>query len=273
MKKLAILLLTCLILVQCVPTLAAIERHQALDAAFSMLEEGNIFLTRYNELTGAEIQPMYKYGLPYFFGGKNTDYLMNIKKPLETTRYYSPKRSYVYGFDCSGYTQWINQQIGKPKHDKLSSMILKYSLYKNNHLPIKELPSQEWHEHLVIGDFLVAKTRARHIMMYMGTLADYGFTAENAPELAQYLNHPLVIHDGPNFFYPERYEKYIEENGLKNVTTTNGGVMISIVGVPATAFPLTTESNRETYHYFELEGYPLTLYDLDAATSYVWFRM
>lgn len=275
MKKrfLVLLLLVSLLLPGPLAALAELKRAPELDAAFSMIEEGNIFLERYNQITGADIKPAYTYGLPYFFGGKDTKYLMTVRKPLETTRYYSPKRQYVYGFDCSGFTNWINLETGKPKHDSLSSMILHYTKYKKNHLDIKKLPFDQLYKHLQVGDFLVAKTRARHIMMYIGTLADYGFTAENAPELKDYLLYPLVIHDGPNFFYPGRYEKYIEEKGLKNTTTTNGGVMISIIGVPEKAMPLKTESNRETYFYFELEGYPLTLYDLAKSTSYVWFRM
>ena len=35
---------------------AQVERAPVLDAAFSLLEEDNIFLLRYNALTGAEIE-------------------------------------------------------------------------------------------------------------------------------------------------------------------------------------------------------------------------
>ena len=272
MKRAMLMLLALGLLAGSLSASALVERLPELDAAFSMIEEGNIFLERYNELTGAHIQARYKYGLPYFFGGKDTKYLMTLRKPMETTRYYRTNQQYVYGFDCSGFTQWINSEVGKPKHDKLSSMILHYVKYAKNHLPIKDLPAEELHEHLVVGDFLVAKIRARHIMMYIGTLADYGFTAENAPELKDYLSYPLVIHDGPNPFHPQWYEQYIQENNLR-ATTTNGGVMVSIIGVPASAMPLSVTSNNELYHYFDLEGYQLTLYDLDLATSYVWFRM
>ena len=37
--------------------------------------------------------------------------------------------------------------------------------------------------------------------------------------------------------------------------------------------PHSVESNKETYFYFDLNGYQLTLYDVTTATSYVWFRM
>ncbi len=272
MRKGVLLFLILISLLNVFPVSAQVQRHPELDAAFSMIEEGNPFLERYNQLTGADIQARYEYGVPYFFGGKKVDDLMKIKKPIETTRYYNPKRAYVYGFDCTGFTQWINKQTGKPEHDSLSGMILKYAKYANNHLPIKDLPFETLHEHLQVGDFLVGKHRSRHIMMYIGTLEDYGFTAETALEAKDYLNYPLVIHSGANPFYPERYQRYIEENNLK-ATTTNGGVCVSIVGVPASGMPHSVESNKETYFYFDLNGYQLTLYDVTTATSYVWFRM
>jgi len=272
MKKWFLLLLFLASMLGVFTVSAQVERQPELDAAFSMIEEGNQFLERYNQITGANIQARYQYGVPYFFGGKKADDLMKIKKPIETTRYYSPKRAYVYGFDCTGYTQWINEQTGKPRHDSLSGMILKYSKYTKNHLPFKELPFESLREHLQVGDFLVGKHRARHIMMYIGTLKDYGFTAETAPEAKDYLNYPLVIHCGANPFYPQRYEQYIAENNLK-ATTTNGGVCVSIIGVPSSEMPHSVLSNKETYFYFDLNGYQLTLYDVTTATSYVWFRM
>ncbi len=271
-KRFILFLLPVLALSALFPALALVERHPELDAAFSMIEEGNLFLERYNQLTGANVQATYKYGLPYFFGGKNTDYLMKIKRPIETTKYYRTNQTYVYGFDCSGFTNWINEQSGKPRHDTLQAMILQYVKYKDNHLPIKDVPFDRLHEKLRVGDFLVGKHSARHIMMYIGTLEDYGFTAETAPEAKDFLTYPLVIHDGANPFYPERYERYIEENNLK-APTTNGGVCVSIIGVPASEMPQSVESNRLTFHYFNLQDYQLTLYDVTTATSYVWFRM
>ena len=41
-----------------------------LDAALSLLEEGNPFLWRYNVLTGSSVQPRMPYGVPYLYGGR-----------------------------------------------------------------------------------------------------------------------------------------------------------------------------------------------------------
>ena len=53
MKKLTALLVLMLTMVLSIlPAQAEVERSKLLDAAFSMLEEGNDFVRRYNEMTG-----------------------------------------------------------------------------------------------------------------------------------------------------------------------------------------------------------------------------
>jgi hypothetical protein len=273
MKRCLLMVIALVLMLTALPAAAQVERHPELDAAFSMLEEGNPILTRYNEITGADIKARYKYGMPYMFGGKDEDNLMKVKKCLETTKFFRKGKTYVYGFDCSGFTNWINKQVGKPEHDSLQNMILQKGKYgEKNHLPVKDLPFDELPKHLQVGDFLVGKHSARHIMMFIGTLADYGYTAENAPELADYLDYPIVVNSGKNPFYGERYEKYIKENGLK-CNTTNGGVCIYIVGVPTDKAPHSVPSGKETLYYFDLGDYMLTIYDIFTCNSYVWFRM
>ena len=56
MKKLTALLVLMLTMgLSILPAQAEVERSKLLDAAFSMLEEGNDFVRRYNEMTGAEV--------------------------------------------------------------------------------------------------------------------------------------------------------------------------------------------------------------------------
>ncbi len=74
MKKLTALLVLMLTMVLSIlPAQAEVERSKLLDAAFSMLEEGNDFVRRYNEMTGAEVAATFVDGCPYFFGGKADD--------------------------------------------------------------------------------------------------------------------------------------------------------------------------------------------------------
>ncbi len=270
-KGLALLLLTAL-LSGVAGANALVAQNILLDTAFSMLETGNPILERYNAITGSDIQVRYELGLPYFFGGKKSSLLMTIGTAQETTRNYRQGDRYIYGFDCSGYTNWINAQTGRPKHDTLEYMITKWFDYRDNQLPLKEVPYDQLREYLQVGDYLVGKIRGRHILMYVGTLADYGYTAEDVPELAEYLDYPLLINCGSNPAYRERYAKYIEENNLR-CNTTSGGVCFSIVGMHVEEAAHIYQDTKENTYYFDLNGYMLTIYDIYDTTSYVWFRL
>lgn len=287
MKKILAFCLAMLLLCGALPALAEVERSPILDAAFSCLEKDNIFLRRYNEITGAEIEPLFELGVPYIFGGKDPERFMS-KYPMyakrecwEQTKFYKKGNKYIFGMDCAGYTQWIHQQVGKPAHDLLDQMIINWS-YKKNHLyshrPGMEMPPyNELKDHLIVGDLLVGKHGARHIMMYIGTLADYGFTADEVPELAEYLDYPLVIHCGPSPVYGERFEKLIAENPDRygDCSTTNGGVEVSIIGVPLDAAPHHERVQINDFDYFLIDddSYMLTIWDLPSCTSFCWFRM
>lgn len=288
----------------CVSANAELEKNPLLDAAFSALEKDNIFQRRYNELTGSNVESLFDLGVPYFFGqqvsnGKllNKTYLVSkypeyaIKKCLEVTKTFVKGDLYIYGFDCSGYTRWIYDQCGLGMHPGLQDMITKgqyrqYHLYnggKNWTSKKKEMPAyNELKDTLQVGDLLVTKHSARHIMMYIGTLSDYGFTAEEVPDLAPYLDNPLVIHCGPSPFYGERFQKLIDENPERygRCHTTNGGVEVSILGVkPEEATYHTTVFHTKIYSadydYFLIDdgNYMLTLRDIDNATSFCWYRM
>jgi hypothetical protein len=252
---------------------ALVERGLELNAAFSMLEEGNPFLARYNEITGANIQARYPLGLPYMFGGKDADKLMSPWYATETTKNFVKGQKYIYGFDCSGFTSWINFEAGKPQHDSLEQMITNRGLYRGNRLDVKDRPFDTLYQALEVGDFLVASAGAggRHIMMYIGTLADFGYTAADAPELKDYLTYPLVVHCGLCPPYGERYQAYIDANGL-GCRTTDGGVAVAIVGMPASTAPHYVFADHYDHYYFDLNGYFLRVYDLFDTIAYVWFR-
>ena len=160
---------------------AEVERSELLDTAFSMLEKDNAFLLRYNELTGANVEARFEYGLPYFYGGKHDQEIDGVplvftREPeyakrvcWETTHFYRKDAYYLYGFDCSGYTQWIYDEVGYPEHPKLDQMILNYGKYgKKNHIFThrkgQEMPPfDELASHLVPGDLLVGKLHRSHL--------------------------------------------------------------------------------------------------------------
>lgn len=272
MKRMMSVFLVLALMSALLPACALVERGLELNAAFSMLEEGNPFLERYNEITGAAIRAQYPLGLPYMFGGKDASQLLSIWYATETTKNFIKGKRYLYGFDCSGFTNWINFEAGKPQHDSLEQMITNRTLYRHNHLDVRDMPLDELYKVLLVGDFLVANADGRHIMMYIGTLSDYGYTAEDAPELKEYLTYPLVIHCGLCPPYGERYAVYIRENGL-NCNTTDGGVAVAIIGMPASVAPHFLYQYHYDHYYFDLNGYMLRIYDIFTTSSYVWFRM
>ncbi|MDO5484453.1 MAG: hypothetical protein Q4F27_06045, partial [Desulfovibrionaceae bacterium] len=107
----------------------AAKRYRVLDAALSMLEEGNPFLTRYNGLTGAGIEARFPLGCPYFWGGRNVRKILQPAKPGQSSDYYRTDQTYLYGLDCVGLTRWVVEQAGYAPHPSISKM-LNRSQYK-----------------------------------------------------------------------------------------------------------------------------------------------
>jgi hypothetical protein len=272
MKRMLAVFLVSALVSGIVSASALVKQSLELNAAFSMLEEGNPFLARYNEITGADIRARYPLGMPYMFGGKDYDKLMTVWYATETTKNFIEGKKYIYGFDCSGFTNWINFEAGKAQHDSLEQMITNRGLYRSNQLNMKGIPFDLLCYELQVGDFLVANAGGRHIMMYIGTMEDFGYTAEDAPELRDYLTYPLLVHCGLCPPYAARYAAYIAENGL-GCNTTDGGVAVAITGMPVSEAPHYLHQDHYDHYYFDLNGYFLRVYDIDATTSYVWFRM
>lgn len=300
LTSLAALLMALLL---CAPALAetaastGVQRSPYLDAAFVMLEKDNIFLQRYNEMTGAGLEAYFELGVPYFFGGKYAHYDAGGPRQLsrrpdyfkrecwEDAGYYVKGKQYLYGFDCSGYVDWIVVQSGLKSLPSLQQMITTHRFIKTHHVfnhrvgGGKELPPyDQQHLSLQVGDMLAAKRMGgRHVLMYIGTLRDYGFTAEEEPLLAPYLDYPLAIHCGANFVYTERTKAYLASQAgnayYRDVLPSDGGVTVSILGVPRGEAPCRGVFNDVTFEWFELAcGYKLTLWDLSTATSFCWYR-
>ena len=294
-------------------SLPTVARNPYLDIALSCLEEGNPILTRYNELTGADIQPMLKTGMPYYYGGQDFSRLLTVGSLWETSRYGIKGQKYIYGFDCVGYVRYIQTQMGDELIPSLSEMILKrtgqYKDYVLTDLMELTAPfSLKWNSDAILiapgvrlkkprkypdveteretyakiatllepGDMFTANHGGRHVMMFIGTLAQYGFTADTAGELGAYLDYPIFINCVWNPDYVDRMAAYIAEEGL-NAQPNRGGVCLTILG-PRTEdaphmIPDTERTQRpKNFYYFDLNGYHLSLLDLSTATSYVWWR-
>ncbi|MGI6700514.1 MAG: hypothetical protein ACOX6G_09445 [Christensenellales bacterium] len=291
MKKLRccfLLFLVILCLVS-VSAQALVQKNPMLDKALSMLEQGNMFLERYNLLTGSNIQAVFPLGVPYFYGGQSYDRMManypnySRANSLETTSFFKAGKLYILGFDCAGYADWICESNGLEEVPPLSSALTNYGKYGRNYVftsnsNVKK-PMPDWSvvaQHLQVGDFyIVYRNGSRHILMFIGTLRDYSFTKKEAPLLADYLDYPLVAHCGTSPVFGERFSNFIAENPeFSRCNTTDGGVHVSIIGVPLEAAPFHKRVQLSNFSYFKLpgNGQVMTIFDLGVVSSYCWFR-
>lgn len=264
-----------------------LRQVEELDVAFKFLEKDNVFLRRYNKITNQSIEPYFELGTPYFFGGQNEKHLLALqpkyvkRNAWQNSTYYKKGKLYLEGFDCMGFIKCINEHTKKEKPKSISQLINFWYDNKDNYIIThrdKEIPPfNELYKHLKIGDMLATRKDGKgHVMMYIGTLADYGFTEKEVPELKDYLLNPLVIHSTSNPQYSMRFEKFISENKeYKNCITSDGAICISILGVPIEKASHHIRRFNVDYHYFWIDNYSymLTCHDWNNVKYFAWFRM
>ena len=245
--------------------IARIESQKILNIAFSLLEKDNPILYAYNTACGGNAVSTLEYGAPYLFAGSNISSLLKPRFASQNSHYYSTAKKYLGGFDCIGYIRYVHNSAGMKRLPAISAM----KDEQDSLISVKNVPYDQWYTVLKVGDCIPIHHQGGgyHIMMYVGTLRDFGFTAEFLGELAPYIDYPLAIHCGMNNFHTRWYTTYIAERGL-DVTPPDGGVMISIIGVPTSAAPYTETmwkgtSNQATFYWFDLAGYNLHVYTLD----------
>ncbi len=291
MKKLCVLALAaalCLGLLS--PARGEMEPSPFLDHALAALEKDNLFIQRYNALTGAQVEALFDLGIPYLFGGA-VQYGVFSQWPrygkrvaFQDSQFFREGQLYINGFDCVGFTRWVYRQCGLPEHDTLSNLALHWGDHAGEYVfsqrEGQEMPPyRDLSAFLQTGDLFVIKHAGgtyRHVMMYIGTLRDFGFSGEETPELAEYLDYPLVIHCGLHPQYGERFQRFIDENPEEygRCMTTDGGVQVSILGVPLEACPCHAHVQNTDYAWFTLpDGSIMTAMDVFALSSYCWYRM
>lgn len=246
------------------------KNHQFLDIALSMLEEDNPILLKYKAT--AQLLPddrltkpqPYALGIPYLFGGMNIRNLGHIMYGPANSLYYSTDKQYFGGLDCIGFARTVHRQWGMPRVPKISSI----PAYGDHLLDLSQVPLDQWHEHLQPGDcFAMRKRKSRHIALYLGTLRSMGFTEKEVGEgLKNFMEYPLVIHVGMNNYATKRYSDYIQAKKLHHVTPPDGGITISLLAPYHEAARTGTmwegTPNEITFHWTDLQGYPLLFMDL-----------
>ena len=291
----AALLLTALLPLFPAQTKAETEETPGfIEAAFELLEEGNPFTARYEKLTGKKITPLFRLGVPYYFGGQSgargngyfylawPEYC--VKMCEHGSSWFRVGNYYCYGLDCVGFTRHVYKACGKEPHPALSDLMKNWwehraSLVYTHRKGKEPPPFDQLKDVLQVGDLYIIKhetTDTRHVMMYIGTLRDFGYTAEEEPALAPWLDWPLVIHCGLSPFYGERFQKMIDENPERygKCSTTDGGVAISLLGLSPEDAPEHGHVQNTDYSWFTMNdgGYMLTVINLTDVKYYCWYR-
>lgn len=247
---------------------AAIESSDLLEAALSMLPAEHILIKLYNQKTDGILKARFEGGLPYYFAGVNYNYILKPRYPQQESGYFKLDRAYLYGFDCKGFTRWAYKEGGLKSHPSLQSILSE----DNGIINIEAANLENLKDSLNTGDLLVINHGARHVMMYIGTLRDYG--ADIYPQLEKYLDYPLMIHCGKNPFYHDYYQKYIEDQHMKmKVFPPDGGVTVSILYADDLKYTsLRKDAFGKDFYYLDVEGSIISLPNLENAIATVWWR-
>ena len=258
-----------------------------LESALSLLEEDNFFLHRYREVTGREVHAVFPLGVPYLWGGEYGQTMFSRAPDWYPTRvcynsssFFEAGHIYLGGLDCIGYVRWIwmDNRMGKvPSLNELlddQTRLRRQSLYTSAEKIGRPVPGwDELAQMLTPGDLYVNRKEGggRHIMMYIGTPRMWGFTEDSV--LGACLDSLLMIHCGLNPVYGERMQQYIDAHSdvYEICHTTDGGVAVSLLGLPGDAAPFHAHVQQTDYDFFVLNGTVLTVYPVDTVIRTSWY--
>ena len=230
-----------------------VRKDLVLDAAFRHLEEGNPFVLRYNVITNSEVTPLLQYGIPYFFGGRNFNAVMErspdytLWKAWQDSLYYRDGVVYFNGLDCVGFMNAVRHQA---KLVPLDTKRTKEGF--NQHAIASGQKGDEdsfdaFKNSVHLGNFIFVYHPNLHVLIYIGTLRNYGYTELDFADNPEILDYPLVIHCGTNAAYADWFY-HLKQVGLsryKKATVPDGGVTVSIVGYQDTRYINTVRQQKQ----------------------------
>lgn len=264
-----------------------LQASPLLASALSLLEEDNFFLSRYNEITGSDVQAVFPLGVPYLWGGAYGQSMFS-RAPLwyptrvcySSSAFFLKDHVYLGGFDCIGYIRWIwlDNHLGLvPSLNTLlddPGRLQKQSLYSSAGDWSPRAPSRaDLSRTLTPGALFVNRKEdgGRHIMMYIGTPRMWGFTERSV--LGPWLDDLLMVHCGLNPVYGERMQQFIDAHPEKYSVchTTDGGVAVSLLGPAKEEAPFHSHVQLTDYAFFNLNGTVITVYSTDQVIKSAWY--
>ena len=247
-----------------------IREDPVYDATLSLLEADSAFIDKYDETADSLLQARLPLGVPYYYAGRNPEKFLNRYFPRSTTEYYRADRMYFCGLDCIGLTYLAYNARGLGEHPSIPTL-LQRSIGTD---ALENCGPEGWPALLRPGDLIAVQHGTLHILMYLGTLRQFGWTETDCGEAVAVLDDPLVIHCGGNPFYYERYQAYIGEMGYRNTWPPDGGVTVSVVQRDAEGAPHSGEAPwGRRFGWFWVEGTPLTVFPLADCTQIAWYGL
>ena len=237
--------------------------------SLSMLEADSIFIERYDDTADSLMTASLPLGVPYYYAGGTEEKFLRRFFPSTTTNYYQDTHMYLCGLDCVGMTHLVYEKCGLERHPSISDLLH----LGVGHSMLKKTDPSRWYMLLRPGDLIAVKHGTFHILMYIGTMRQFGWKDFNAGEAASLLDAPLVIHCGGNPFYHERYQKYINEQGFRNTYPPDGGVTVSVIQESDKDAPHSTDTSWGKHFgwYNITDTQPLLVFRLDDCTDIAWY--
>ena len=244
-----------------------------LDAALSALPADHWALRQYQEITGSLMTARWpETGVPYYYGGHSEEKVLHRYHPMQESNYYKSGRLYLCGFDCGSFLHWAEEKSETALHDDLNVILSE----RADTFPFRSLPPGEWSRGLQPGDMLVFSHGSFHAGLYLGTPRMFGLTEANAPDLAGFLDFPLMIHCGEDPFVHDRFRAYIDaQQGWRMaVTPPDGGVTVSLLTAALQDAPYLREAPwQKEYGYFTVMGQTLTVFPVSDCREIAWLRV
>ena len=233
-----------------------------------MLDAGNPFLARYDDSADSLLGVRLELGVPYYYAGGSEEKFLRRFYPGTPTGYYRPEHMYLCGLDCVGMTHLIYEKCGLERHPSISDLLFTGAGSE----AMRGRDPGDWAALLLPGDLIAVKHGTFHILMYLGTMRQFGWNERTAGEAAELLDAPLVIHCGGNPFYYDRYQQFIRDKGYRNTFPPDGGVTVAVIRQTYGDAPHISDSAwGKQYGWYEVDRYPLLVFPLDDCTEMAWY--